>query len=1080
MKQAIAFIILVVFTMLLRVANSTATSRHELLWRHRNLGKALYENPTTKLQAVEEFRKALELAPHSARDRLDYGLALLRAGKIEAGVAELQKVQKQDPTNPQTWFNLGIVYERQSKNKDAILQFQGMIRLVPNEPVSHFNLGTLYQLTGKRDLALKEYKTAERLNPGLAGPHFRLYNAYRQAGNKIEAAREYELFKEIKRQQANAAVPEDLEWSAYSEIYDTLKRGEEKEITPVPIRLQAHKVGRVGDGTSAGLLVFDSQGKGNSDLLVWSTDGVQLFRGGTSLVSDTGLEKLQGVVSIAAGDFNNDGLPDLCVLTSGHAALYVNRKGIFEPSPTKLPAGKFTKALWLDYDHDYDQDLFLFGKKPVLLRNEGTAGFLDRTSRFPFVPGRPLDVTRFELHPDNQERDVIVTYEDRTATLYLDRQGGHYEALPLDQVPSATSSIVAFDLNNDGWMDLITAANGVSILANQKGKLQKPTTLSKAGPPFGIVDFENRGVGALAVGGKIFENNSGHFEAVHTIIPKARALAAADFDGDGRVDLALVTPEGALEILQNETVSAHHWIGVQVRGVKNLKLAPGTTVEVKAGTVYEKRIYAGVPLSFGLRNQTSVDTIRITWPNGLVQNELHPRVDGINSYKEKPRLSGSCPMVFAWNGNKFAFVADVLGVAPLGASDGDGHYFPVNHREYVKIPAQDLRSDKQSYQLRITEELREVSYLDQVQLVAIDHTADLEVFTNDKFKGPPFPKFRMYGIKNKIYPRSALDEHGRNLLPQIDCNDKTYAAGFRRDDAGVAEMHSIELDFGDAAPDNRAILVLRGWVDWPDASTFSAAAQQGRELVFPFLQTKDSAGHWHTVIKDMGIPSGKPRTIIVNLTGKFLSRSRSVRILTNLCVYWDEIYLSEENATPHFRTTVISPNRANLHFRGFSRLVRDPDRSHPEHFVYGKVSSVSNWNPIHGFYTRYGAVRRLLLAEDDLMVIMGSGDELQLSFDAVKLPSLPAGWTRDFFIFVDGWAKDGDSNTAFSQSVEPLPFHGMRAYPYPKGQHFPHNRLHQEYRSKYLTRPALRLLRPLAADSTVRQHNLQAHSEEQP
>ena len=84
-------------------------------------------------------------------------------------------------------------------------------------------------------------------------------------------------------------------------------------------------------------------------------------------------------------------------------------------------------------------------------------------------------------------------------------------------------------------------------------------------------------------------------------------------------------------------------------------------------------------------------------------------------------------------------------------------------------------------------------------------------------------------------------------------------------------------------------------------------------------------------------------------------------------------------------------------------------------------------------------------------------------FPARGLRALRPGWTRDFLLLVDGWAKDGDYNTAFSQSVEPLPFHAMSAYPYPASQHFPDDAAHREYRKEYNTRPALQLLRPLAA-----------------
>jgi len=77
------------------------------------------------------------------------------------------------------------------------------------------------------------------------------------------------------------------------------------------------------------------------------------------------------------------------------------------------------------------------------------------------------------------------------------------------------------------------------------------------------------------------------------------------------------------------------------------------------------------------------------------------------------------------------------------------------------------------------------------------------------------------------------------------------------------------------------------------------------------------------------------------------------------------------------------------------------------------------------------------------------------------LPPVPAGWRRDFLLLVDGWAKDADANTAYGQTVEPLPFHGMSAYPYPKEENFPADATHQRYRRDYLTRPALRLIRPL-------------------
>ena len=183
----------------------------ERLSRHRNLGKAFYENPTSHPQAVEEFSKALALAPSSSRERLNYGLALLRAGDPKEGVAELEKVQKQDPTLPHTWFNLGIAYKREGRYPEAIRQFERMIQLVPGEPVAHYNLGLLYNLTGKEPAALEQFHIAARLNPNLVAPHFQIYNAHRLAGRDEEAARALALFQQVKKQQKEADEQEDME-----------------------------------------------------------------------------------------------------------------------------------------------------------------------------------------------------------------------------------------------------------------------------------------------------------------------------------------------------------------------------------------------------------------------------------------------------------------------------------------------------------------------------------------------------------------------------------------------------------------------------------------------------------------------------------------------------------------------------------------------------------------------------------------------------------------------------------------------------------------------------------------------------
>jgi hypothetical protein len=1091
-----------------------------------------------------------------------------------------------------------------------------MLERVPDEPITHYNLGVLHKLQGDADASLRHFERSAELDPDLAGPRFQLAAAYRQAGRAEDAARELDRFRELKARDAAAAVPEDLEWSWYAEIYETIEPEPRAAAAAEPAFEVTELVGGL-DPESAGLLVLRADGSPEPALLAWSAQGLRLLHRdaeaahptastppagstaapadpGTTGTAGPGLGVLRGVRHAAAGDFDNDGRHDLAVLTD-RARLLANRDGRFEPVEDLPEAANrsFDLAAWLDYDHDYDLDLLLLGPEPALLRNDGDGTFSDWTDAFPFNAlaggGRITAAARFDLVADTQGIDVAVAREGAPGVLFRDLLGGRYEATELPELPAGTRHLVAADADHDGWTDLVASGpGGVTVLrslhrharhlgfeaipiamasiagsgapaaeAVSSGETGGETSASgaaraPAGPAV-LFDPANRGAGDLVVGDRIYRDlgnarfaDGRPFLGLPEDAPAVTVIAAADLDGDGRTDLVGIDAQGTLVELLNRTETTNGHLRIALTGVKNPVLAPGAEVEVKAGSLYQKKLYDGVPLVFGLGGREQAEAVRITWPNGLIQNETRQPAGTRAAYEEAQRLSGSCPMIFTWNGSDFEFITDVLGVAPLGASAGDGEYFPVDHDEVIQVPGEALVATAEGrYEVRITEELREVAYLDQVRLLAVDHPAGLDVFTNDKFKGPPFPEFRLFGVAEaeRRYPVTARDNHCRDVRDRLLARDETYPDGFERDYSGLAELHYLELDFGglsdrpgaatsrpgeragragqsaggqdrtpegDVAPAGRTILVLSGWVDWADGSTFLATAQgDGPGLVLPYLQVKDEAGEWVTVIEDMGIPAGKPKTIVVDLTGRWLSGSREVRIVTSACVYWDEIFLAEDaldcrrgaghsgqaagpswtaasssdpDAGPSspglltchpdewrdlgggpspLRVAEIPALAADLRFRGFSRPVIHPERTQPERFVYADRRPTTMWNPTPGRYTRYGDVAELLQTVDDRFVVMGSGDEVSLSFDAHDLPPLPAGWQRDFLLVVDGWAKDGDANTAHSQTVGPLPYHGMPQYPYEAPHAYPETPEHRLYQEHYLTRPALRLIRPL-------------------
>jgi hypothetical protein len=909
-------------------------SVEESLEQTRNLGKAFYENPTTAVEAVTEFKKALDLAPDSSREQLNYALALLHAGRADEAVAILRAVQKRDPKLPHTWFNLGLYYRKSGEAETAIEQFQGMLKLTPEEPIAHYQIAALYKQLGRNDEAAAEFERTVKLNSLLAAPHFQLYNLYRQMGRAADGARELQAFQQLKKQQEGAAAAEDVDWCNYAEIYDPPRIPAAPSPQPNP-SYEDRTLPVAVDFKTAGLAAIDATGKGQIDLLVWSSQGAALYRRGSDLASDSGLIALKNVIEIVPGDFDNDGLMDLCVLTESGPQLFRNTGGKFAPFAADLPKRRF--------------DLVLLGDSPALMRNQGTAGFADRTADFPFVRGKATDAQKLRMVLDSKTFDLAVFYNDRAPVLYRDQLGGRYIA---------------------------------------------ETYAGKAGD---------------------------------------RTQLEADFDGDGLPDRVRIAANGDVHFQRNQTKSNRRWLRVQLTGVKSLKTGQDAEIEIKAGQLYRREFYQGYPLVFDLADYNEADVVRVTWMNGLIQNETKQATNKAYRYEEANRLSGSCPMIWTFDGQGFRFITDVLGVAPLGASDGDGSYFPVDHDEYVSIPGAALKPVNGQYEIRITEELSEVSYLDQIRLYAIDHPAQTEIFTNEKFKSPPYPDFRLYGVSKRVYPAT------RQQSP------------FRRTESGIAEMHTLDLRF--EAPAKHSTLLMHGWVDWPDGSTFRAASQE-TALAMPQLQMRDVQGHWKTVNADMGMPAGKPKTIAVPLD--WISNYREVRIVTNLCVYWDDIFLSEGAAPPTVLQNEARLEAADLHFRGFSEYRIDPAHKQPDTYIYSRVSAASSWNPTQGFYTRYGDVKELAAEVDDKLILMGSGDELTLHYSAGALPPLKPGWTRDYLLKVDGWAKDRDPNT-----VEPRPFHAMSVYPYPPNERFPSDAEHERYRREYNTRPALRLIRPL-------------------
>ena len=163
---------------------------------------------------------------------------------------------------------------------------------------------------------------------------------------------------------------------------------------------------------------------------------------------------------------------------------------------------------------------------------------------------------------------------------------------------------------------------------------------------------------------------------------------------------------------------------------------------------------------FGLGNRSLIDVLRITWPNGIIQNETGVAANAaVGPIGEVERLEGSCPLLYTWDGTGWRFINEVLGVAPLGMPLATDVIHSADFDEYVPIPGTALRARDGMFELRLTEELREAGYLDAVRLLAVDRPAGVQTVPNERFVAPPHPEFGIYAVtaQRAVTARDQLD-----------------------------------------------------------------------------------------------------------------------------------------------------------------------------------------------------------------------------------------------------------------------------------------------------------------------------------
>lgn len=716
-------------------------------------------------------------------------------------------------------------------------------------------------------------------------------------------------------------------------------------------------------------------------------------------------------------------------------------------------ARRHTGVAAADFDDDRDLDLIVTadGEPPSFIRNDRLGRFVGRTLDDLGIDGPVNGALVADLDKDARPDLVLVTPDGRLTAWRNARRpsddgpaGFGFESWPIDA--RTWRAGVAADVDLDSWTDL----------------LGLPRRVDQTAPTARWARNEGSRLATSSL-------MTGPDEAAEAV-----ALDWADLAGDALPDLLLVR-DGVGPVLAVNRGNGNHWLGVELAGrwkfgfdfmrtnphglgTKLALQGTGLDIPFTTGTHAATLGQSQGPLVFGLGPVASVPLIQLRWPDGVMQAELNVDADQVLALSEYNRKTGSCPVLFTFDGRRYVCLGDFLGGGGLGYLVAPGVYGTPDRDEAMAIRGDQLRPVGGALRLAITEPMDEVAYLDHLKLEVIDRPAALRVEPDERFApGGNRPTGALLAWSRTIEPAAATDLEGRDVAERLKAWDRSTVDEFQRlrGWVGYTDEHGIVLDFAGRlaafGPQDRLVLCLAGWVEYPYSQTNYAAATAGVALQPPILERQRDDGTWDVIEPDPGYPAGLPRMTTLELTGKLGGPRCVLRLRTNMECYWDQAFVAVLEPSPELRVTELDVRTATLGYRGYTREV-SPDGRPPLLYDWDYVDPAPLAR-LGGTLTRYGDVAPLLAADDDKLCVVGPGDVVEVTFDAASLPDLPDGWTRGYVLRSYGYCKDADPFTAGSDTVGPLPWRGMPdGYPFGPSGERPRDSEYDAYLREYQTR----------------------------
>ena len=519
----------------------------EAAYRANNRGVALLEQFDYK-RAVETFREALTSNPSMRLARINLPIALFYAGMNAEAAEQARAASRVYADAPQPLFILGLAARVDNRTDEAADAFRRVLRLDPDDAGAKVNLALIAMQERQYADAVELSRSALAIEPYNATAAYNLSLALTRTGNTAEGTRAMQRFEEIRA--AGAAVTYSqtyLEQGRYAEALAST--GAEAELVnqaPSGSRFidaaafdSSRRPGSttpsdVAEPLAGGVTLVDLDQDGDLDIIATGPFGVRCLRNdqgrfvdATATLGEASI--VEPATGAVAGDFNNDGRPDLLVLTMSGPRLFMQVEGgAFKNVALKSAGGSAPRvarsAAFVDVDHDGDLDILIGGLadpppsasapagwgfvgtgRPTasrLFRNNGNGTFTDITEAAGLSSVSSVVAVAPTDFDNRRDVDLVMVPYGSRPRLFKNLRTGAFEdvaaavGLP-DRGPY--TSVAMGDVNKDGFMDLFfgqETGSGVWAFSDGRGRfrLEAAPATSTGTTSAQILDYDNDGL----------------------------------------------------------------------------------------------------------------------------------------------------------------------------------------------------------------------------------------------------------------------------------------------------------------------------------------------------------------------------------------------------------------------------------------------------------------------------------------------------------------------------------------------------------------------------------------------------------